>query len=158
MSLVLATKAVIVSRLTANLLLKQALAKDPQDPFTPAVFEGTYNTTDPVHPCVTFRLKEHRPDERFRATAAEGGGQSPIFGATLEIECWDDRAASSVRIEQIADAVCDELDGQPLTVSGGRGFHNVLEVRSEPMPDKERKVRFILLRFKLTLQSHIVHS
>lgn len=152
MSLVLATKAAIVSRLTGNLVLKQLLTNDPRDPFAPAVFEGTYNTTDPVHPCVTFRLKEHRPDERFRPTAAEGGGQSPISGAALEIECWDDRTANSVRIEKIADNVCDELDGKTLSLNDGRGFHNILEVRSEPIWDEKRKIRFILLRFKLTLQ------
>ncbi|MES2459777.1 MAG: hypothetical protein V4671_04280, partial [Armatimonadota bacterium] len=107
----------------------------------------------PVYPLITFRLPDHRPDPRFKPTAAEGHGPSPITGDVLEVECWSQQA-SSAQVEQIADRVQELMEAGPIPLSATSAiFQASCTMRAASLFDPGTKAWFTILRFKLRSHS-----
>lgn len=139
-------RAAVLSALMENAELKGRLAADPDDVGHPAVFLFD-DAHPPVYPCVVYQWPQNVPDERFRPTAVEGGGSSPILDARVELRCYSKGTVADRDV--IALAAKTALDGRVLVFAYGRIFDISLVIELPDQPDPAVDTKYHLLRFRL---------
>ena len=135
------------------------LAKNPLDSTLPAIFNGTKADNPPVYDCLTYRLTQATPDNRFQpAQPLLAPGQPPVIYTEgvenffLDLEAWTQTEDSAP-----LDAINLRLDAlfhhQAFDTSAGRVFRAERIMRETDLYDKVLEAWFSLSRYRLRFQA-----
>lgn len=136
----------IVAALQSSTELSRLLAAHPSDRRLPAI-HSAYPLSPPAYPCLTYALMAHTPDERFRPTTAEGGGEGTVYEGRLEIRAYSKGTVSGR--DDITHAVIAALDGQGFALTDGTHLFRVELLQELPDQfDPALNAHYTLLRFR----------
>ena len=146
-----ALKIAVASRLAGNSALVASLAKDPESPADPAIFNATKDQSPPVYDCLTFRISQATPDRRFRPGLPGQAFTGGVEDFYLDCEAWT-QTPDSAPLEAI-NARLDALFHFQAFPTGDGPVFFCERVTSQPdLYDKTLNAWFSLNRFRLRMQ------
>ena len=152
-----AVKIALYARMTTDTVLPGLLTAHPADPAKKAILNGTKSQFPPIYNCLTYRIEQATPDNRFRSPvpgspALAGSYTQGIEDFYLDCEAWTQTGDSGP-----LDAINSRLDAlfhfQSFPTSAGPVFFCERITRQSDLYDKTLNAWFSVSRYRLRFQS-----